>query len=122
MSEIEAVIEAAVAETDPELPEPLYVAAELVTVVGLTYRQVDYWTSTGLLQTKGEVHPGHGSRRGYPESELHKAIALKALLAAGLKLEHLREHIDQFLPTEEGPGSLTVGPVTITYIPEEDTL
>lgn len=91
-------------------------SAEIEAQADLSYRQVDYWTRTGLLTPIGaSITPGSGYRRRYPKAELDKAIALNALLHTGLELPWLRQHIDQIL----AEGKHANGPVTITYIPEK---
>lgn len=93
-----------------------FTGPEVCTLAGLTYRQFDYWTRTGLLvPIDGKATPGQGNYRCFTPAELGKARAIKALVDAGLDLRYVRQHIDQFLLT----GRLAVGAVTITYIPEQ---
>lgn len=89
-------------------------APELCTLAGLSFRQADYWTRTGLITPIDEATPGQGNYRRYSAAEVDKAKAVSALLRAGLQLPSIRKHIHEFLST----GQLTTGPVTITYIPE----
>lgn len=89
-------------------------SVELCVAADLTYRQVDHWTRTGLLDTFGPRFSGQGCHRHYPLPELDKAKALSALIAAGIDLRTAHKHIDEFLTA----GFLQAGPVTITYTPE----
>lgn len=41
----------------------------LASVEGLTYRQLDWWTTRGYLRVT-LTHPGHGVYRCWPESEI----------------------------------------------------
>lgn len=88
--------------------------AELVIDSGASFRQIDYWTRTGLLIPAGVAAPGNGNDRHYPTDQLDRAKAVVALLAAGVDLAKLREHIDHLVTH----GGYQVGPVTITYTPD----
>lgn len=60
-------------------PVHLYTSAEVLAAVpGLTYRQLDYWTRTGIIAAIDDL-PGSGVARGYRWSEL-RVIALVAAL------------------------------------------
>lgn len=58
---------------------------ELATAAGITYRQLDYWTRTGLIRSR-EPSPGSGYVRAYPLTEAAFARLLKQLLDAGVNL------------------------------------
>lgn len=90
-------------------------ALEIVHQAKITYRQLDYWTRTGLL-VPTNADPGSGHTRHYPYEQLARAKALSALLRAGVNLASLREYLDTVVTV----GAVTYGPVTITYTPEED--
>jgi len=69
-------------------------------IVGITYRQLDYWTRTGLVRPSLTVAAGSGSRRAYSYRDLLELRVIKNLLDAGIKLEavrvvftYLREHV-----------------------------
>ncbi|HBL08333.1 MAG TPA: MerR family transcriptional regulator, partial [Acidimicrobiaceae bacterium] len=71
-------------------------------IVGVTYRQLDYWTRTGLIQPALEAATGSGSRRRYDYRNLLELKAVKTLLDAGIRLElvrdvfaYLSEHLDE---------------------------
>ena len=60
-------------------------------VVGITYRQLDYWARTDLVRPSlAEAH-GSGSRRLYSYRDLLELKVIKTLLDSGLKLESVRE-------------------------------
>ncbi len=98
-------------------PEDVDFVTSLDIVAGaqVTYRQVDFWTRTGLLVPTND-NPGQGNSRHYAPEQLARAKAISALLRAGLALPSIRKHLDTVLDV----GALTYGPVTITYTPEED--
>lgn len=89
-------------------------SAELISVTGLTYRQVDHWTRQGLLRPNPGSGVGSGNPRTYPDLEVEKAQAMAALRDAGFDLVHIAEHIDHLIQH----GGFQAGPVTITYTPE----
>jgi len=54
-------------KVDPDLPADYLTAYEAVDAAGISYRQLDYWANTGLVEPS---IPGHGSgtaRRFSPE-------------------------------------------------------
>jgi DNA-binding transcriptional MerR regulator len=70
------------------------------SVVGITYRQLDYWARTDLIRPSISDAAGSGSRRKYSYNDLLELKAIKKLLDAGIKLEqvrkvfeYLREHV-----------------------------
>jgi DNA-binding transcriptional MerR regulator len=70
-------------------------------VVGITYRQLDYWARTDLIRPSLSDASGSGSRRRYSYKDLLELRVIKSLLDAGIKLEsvraifeYMREHVD----------------------------
>ena len=71
------------------------------SIVGITYRQLDYWARTDLVRPSLADAAGSGSRRQYSLPDLLELRVIKSLLDAGIKLEsvreafsYLREHMD----------------------------
>jgi len=60
-------------------------------IVGITYRQLDYWARTDLVRPSLVDAKGSGSRRRYSYRDLLELKAIKSLLDAGIKLELVRE-------------------------------
>ena len=60
-------------------------------VVGISYRQIDYWARTDLLRPSVSDAAGSGSRRRYSYNDLLELKAIKKLLDAGIKLEQVRK-------------------------------
>ena len=74
---------------------------QAATVVGITYRQLDYWARTDLIRPSLTDAAGSGSRRRYSYKDLLELRVIKTLLDSGIKLEsvrevfdYLREHVD----------------------------
>jgi DNA-binding transcriptional MerR regulator len=60
-------------------------------IVGITYRQLDYWARTDLIRPSLADAEGSGSRRRYSYKDLLELKVIKRLLDAGIKLESIRE-------------------------------
>ncbi|MFV0315744.1 MAG: MerR family transcriptional regulator [Microthrixaceae bacterium] len=60
-------------------------------IVGISYRQLDYWARTDLVRPSLADARGSGSRRRYSYRDLLELKVIKQLLDAGLKLESVRE-------------------------------
>lgn len=88
--------EAAVARRQAVEPEPDrdaedgYSGPELMWFTGLTYRQLDYWDTTGLLRPSISVANGSGSQRRYSIGDVRLARTMKRLLDAGVSLQRIR--------------------------------
>ena len=75
-------------------------------VVGITYRQLDYWARTDLVRPSLADANGSGSRRQYSYRDLLELKVVKSLLDAGIRLEsvreaftYLREHLGEDIVT-----------------------
>ncbi len=60
-------------------------------VVGISYRQLDYWARTDLIRPSLADAQGSGSRRRYSYRDLLELKLVKTLLDDGIKLESIRE-------------------------------
>ncbi len=60
-------------------------------VVGITYRQLDYWARTDLIRPSLADAAGSGTRRKYSYKDLLELKVTKRLLDAGIKLESIRD-------------------------------
>jgi DNA-binding transcriptional MerR regulator len=60
-------------------------------IVGITYRQLDYWARTDLIRPSLVEANGSGSRRRYSYRDLLELRVIKTLLDAGIRLESVRE-------------------------------
>ena len=60
-------------------------------VVGISYRQLDYWARTDLIRPSLSDAAGSGSRRRYSYRDLLELRVVKNLLDAGIRLENVRE-------------------------------
>ncbi len=63
---------------------------EAADIVGITYRQLDYWARTDLIRPSLADAKGSGLRRRYSYKDLVELKMIKTLLDAGQKLERVR--------------------------------
>ena len=61
------------------------------SIVGISYRQLDYWARTDLIRPSVSDAAGSGSRRLYSYNDLLELRVIKSLLDAGIKLESVRQ-------------------------------
>ena len=77
------------------LTEPGYSGRQAAHVVGISYRQLDYWGRTDLVRpTLVDAH-GSGSRRVYSRDDLLTLLLVRTLLGQGTSLERVRVLIDR---------------------------
>jgi len=63
-------------------------------IVGISYRQLDYWTRTGLIRSSLSDADGSGSRRVYGYNDLLEIKVVKRLIDSGIRLEVVRKVFD----------------------------
>jgi DNA-binding transcriptional MerR regulator len=68
--------------------------AQVCTLVGITYRQLDYWARTNLLRPSITDAAGSGSQRRYSYHDVLELKVIKRLLDAGLKLQQARRAVE----------------------------
>ncbi len=67
---------------------------EAADIVGITYRQLDYWARTDLIRPSLADAKGSGSRRRYSYRDLIELKMIKTLLDAGQRLDRVRKAFD----------------------------
>ena len=75
-------------------PDEGFRGAQVCKVVGITYRQLDYWARTGLLRPSITDATGSGSQRRYSYGDVLELKVIKRLLDAGLKLQQARQAVE----------------------------
>lgn len=63
-------------------------------IVGITYRQLDYWARTDLVKPSLQDAKGSGSQRLYSFTDLVHLKVIKNLLDAGVNLVQIRKAIE----------------------------
>jgi DNA-binding transcriptional MerR regulator len=71
-----------------------YRGPQACKIVGITYRQLDYWTRTGLVMPSVQEATGSGSQRLYSFNDLLQLKVVKSLTDAGASLQKVRQAID----------------------------
>jgi DNA-binding transcriptional MerR regulator len=60
------------------------------TAAGITYRQLDYWARTGLVEPSVRAAQGSGSQRLYSFRDILVLKVVKRLLETGISLQQIR--------------------------------
>ena len=63
---------------------------QVCAIVGITYRQLDYWARTDLLRPSISEAKGSGTQRRYSYRDLLELKVIKRLLDAGISLQSAR--------------------------------
>ncbi len=71
-----------------------YRGAQVCKIVGISYRQLDYWARTGLLVPSVDRGSGTGRTRLYSYLDIVGLKVIKRLLDAGVSLRRARKAID----------------------------
>jgi DNA-binding transcriptional MerR regulator len=77
-------------------------------IVGITYRQLDYWARTGLVEPSVQKARGSGSQRLYSFDDLVELRVIKRLLDTGVSLQRVREALDELRRRGSGPSDVTL--------------
>ncbi|HEY7070687.1 MAG TPA: MerR family transcriptional regulator [Acidimicrobiales bacterium] len=75
----------------PDAGVESYSGKRAAAIVGITYRQLDYWARTDLIRPSLADAHGSGSRRRYTYRDLLELKLVKTLLDNGIKLESIRD-------------------------------
>jgi DNA-binding transcriptional MerR regulator len=100
-----------VADAHPEAPEIGFSGTAAASIVGITYRQLDYWARTDLVRPTLVDAAGSGSRRRYSYRDLLELRVVKSLLDAGIKLDKVRvafEYLRAHVTTDIGAAHLVI--------------
>ena len=68
-----------------------YSGKKAAEIVGISYRQLDYWARTDLVRPSVADASGSGTRRRYGYRDLLELKVIKTLLDNGIKLESVRQ-------------------------------
>ena len=88
-----------------------YRAPQVCSLVGITYRQLDYWARTGLITPSLQRAAGSGSQRLYAFPDIVQLKVVKRLLDAGMSLKKIRKAMDILrveLASEEPLSNVTL--------------
>jgi len=82
-----------------------YGGPQATKIVDITYRQLDYWTRTGLVSPSIQSAEGSGTQRIYSFNDLLQLKVIKELIDAGASLQKVRQSIDYVRDNIEGDWS-----------------
>ena len=78
----------------PATPEIGYRGATACSAAGISYRQLDYWARTGLVEPSVRSATGSGTSRLYGFRDILVLKIVKRLLDAGISLQNIRTAVD----------------------------
>src|SRR3954447_18771841 len=84
---------------------------QVCKIVGITYRQLDYWARTDLIRPSIADARGSGTQRRYSYRDLVELKVIKSLLDAGVSLQQARravEYVRENLGEDISSASLVI--------------
>lgn len=76
------------------MPDTGYRGPQVCKIVGISYRQLDYWARTDLIRPSIADAQGSGTQRLYSYRDLVELKIIKQLLDAGVSLRRARKAIE----------------------------
>lgn len=70
-----------------------YRVPDVCKVVGISYRQLDYWARTGLVTPSIREAEGSGTQRLYSFQDLVQLRVIKQLIETGVSLQKIRQAV-----------------------------
>jgi DNA-binding transcriptional MerR regulator len=93
-------------EEAPPSPEDVgYRGPTACVAAGITYRQLDYWARTKLVEPSVRPANGSGSQRLYGFRDILTLKVVKRLLDTGISLQQIRAAVDYL--RDQGAGDIT---------------
>ena len=90
------------------MAEQGYRVPEVCKLVGISYRQLDYWARTGLVTPSIQDAHGSGSQRLYSFQDLVTLRVIKKLLDTGVSLQRVRKAVDHLKSMKRKPHGVTL--------------
>ena len=85
-----------------------YGVKEVQRLVGVTYRQLDYWARTELVIPSVRDAGGSGTQRLYSFQDILKLRVIKSLLDTGVTLQKIRKATDFLTGLKQAPHGTTL--------------
>lgn len=97
MSTSTRAVQGALFETDDAASNPDlgYRGPSVCQIAHVTYRQLDYWTRTGLVEASVTAAAGSGSHRLYSFRDILLVKIIGQLLKAGISLQNVRKALTE---------------------------
>ena len=93
------------------IPTDGYRAPQACKLVGISYRQLDYWARTELIVPSRQAATGSGTPRLYSFADLVQLRVVKRLLSTGISLPKIRKALDWL--RAETPDGITLHESTL---------
>lgn len=81
---------------------------DVVRIVGISYRQLDYWARTGLVRPSVQDAHGSGTQRLYSFQDLALLKLIKRMLDSGVGLQQIRKAWGTLRELKEPPLGTTL--------------
>jgi DNA-binding transcriptional MerR regulator len=76
------------------MSEQGYRVPDVCKIIGISYRQLDYWARTGLVRPSIKDAQGSGTQRQYSFQDLVVLKVIKSLLDTGVSLQRVRKAVE----------------------------
>lgn len=96
-----------------------WMSTDLCRATGITFRQLDYWVRTGLIQQSSHPTMGSGDPRWFSFDDAVRCATVAKLVHAGLSLSTVRNRIEEFLGADGEPVQLTPNVWLVVDLPTE---
>jgi DNA-binding transcriptional MerR regulator len=90
------------------MDEQGYRVPDVCRIVGISYRQLDYWTRTGLVRPSVRDARGSGTQRLYSFRDLALLRIINKLLDTGVSLQQVRKAIGTLRALKEPEVGTTI--------------
>ena len=81
---------------------------EVCKIVGITYRQLDYWARTDLVTPSVRDASGSGTQRLYSFQDLVTLRVIKNLLDTGVSLQRVRKAVEHLASMDRSVAGVTL--------------
>jgi DNA-binding transcriptional MerR regulator len=93
---------------EPVMGNEGYRGPQVCKIVGITYRQLDYWARTDLVRPSVMDANGSGTQRLYSYRDLVELKVIKQMLDAGLALQSARKAVESLRKFGEDLASVRI--------------
>jgi DNA-binding transcriptional MerR regulator len=111
--------------SEPQYREPGYRGPQVCKIVGITYRQLDYWARTELVRPSVMDANGSGTQRLYSYRDLVELKVIKQMLDAGISLQSARKAVESLRAFDEDLASVRIviqGPTIVLAQSDEQVM
>jgi DNA-binding transcriptional MerR regulator len=90
------------------MSEEGYRVPDVCRIVGISYRQLDYWARTELVTPSVRDAHGSGTQRLYSFQDLLALKVIKNLLDTGVSLQRVRKAVEHLKAMKRPPQGVTL--------------